>query len=453
MDHLQMARAMFGTNMGVHIIFATLGVGLPMMMLAAELMYQRTKDLQYVVMAKRWTKTLGVLLGVGIPTGTIAGVQLSLLWPGFMEVIGRVMALPFQIEIYAFMVEALFMSIYVYAAEKIKPWARILSLSLVAFGALASAVLIANVHAFEGTPAGFRFENGEIVDVDPWAAFFNPSFLVTAGHTAVTAYTTGAFAIAAVAGYKMLKNKYGSMEYNFHQKALKLSIVLGLIFSILTALNGHSTTQHLYREQPEKLAAAEGLFETKDHAGLTLFGWTDREDREVKYGIEFPWVLSILSGNSVDTVVTGLNDFPEEYWPPLYVHTLFNAMVIIGTGLIALSLFALAWNKVLKKDRYPKWLLWLFVASGPLAVLSIECGWIFACTGRQPWTIYRMLTTADSVTTYENLGYLFTLFIIVYIILCVSVVFTLIYYFKRNSVTDDIFKAEQKDVQLFDSNS
>ena len=453
MDHLQMARAMFGTNMGVHIIFATLGVGLPMMMLAAELMYQKTKDLQYVVMAKRWTKTLGILLGVGIPTGTIAGVQLSLLWPGFMEVIGRVMALPFQIEIYAFMVEALFMSIYVYAAEKIRPWARILSLSFVAFGALASAVLIANVHAFEGTPAGFRFENGEIVDVDPWAAFFNPSFFVTAGHTALTAYMTGAFAIAAVAGYKMLKNKYGSTEYNFHKKALRLSIVLGLAFSILTALNGHSTTQHLYREQPEKLAAAEGLFETKDHAGLTLFGWTDREAREVKYGIEFPWVLSFLSGNSVETVVTGLNDFPEEYWPPLYVHTLFNAMVIIGGGLIVLSLFALVWNKVLKKERYPRWLLWLFVASGPLAVLSIECGWIFACTGRQPWTIYRMLTTADSVTTYENLGYLFTLFIIVYIILCVSVVFTLTYYFKRHSVMDDLYKAEQKDIQLFDSNS
>ncbi|MDO7487297.1 cytochrome ubiquinol oxidase subunit I [Peribacillus sp. NPDC096448] len=453
MDHIQMARAMFGTNMAVHIIFATIGVGLPMMMLAAELMYQRTKDLQYVVMAKRWTKTLGVLLGVGIPTGTIAGVQLSLLWPGFMEVIGRVMALPFQIEIYAFMVEALFMSIYVYAAEKIKPWARIVSLFFVAFGAMASAVLISNVHAFEGTPAGFRFENGEIVDVDPWAAFFNPSFLVTAGHTALTAYTTGAFVVAAVAAYKMLKNKYGTAEFNFHQKALRLSIVLGLVFSFLTALNGHATTQHLYREQPEKLAAAEGLFETQDHAGLTLFGYTDREAQEVKYGIEFPWLLSFLSGNSFDTVVTGLNDFPEEYWPPLYVHILFNAMVIIGSGLIALALFALVWNKWLKKETYPKWVLWLFVASGPLSVISIECGWIFACTGRQPWTIYRMLTTEDSVTSYENLGFLFTMFIIVYIILCVSVVFTLLYYFKRHSVMDDIYKAEQKDVRLFDSNS
>jgi cytochrome d ubiquinol oxidase subunit I len=97
------------------------------------------------------------------------------------------------------------------------------------------------------------------------------------------------------------------------------------------------------------LAAAEGLFETKDHAGLTLFGYTDREAQEVKYGIEFPWVLSFLSGNSFDTVVTGLNDFPEEYWPPLYVHILFNAMVIIGSGLIALALFALVWNKWLKR--------------------------------------------------------------------------------------------------------
>jgi cytochrome d ubiquinol oxidase subunit I len=128
-------------------------------------------------------------------------------------------------------------------------------------------------------------------------------------------------------------------------------------------------------------------------------------------------------------------------------------MVIIGSGLIALALFALVWNKWLKKETYPKWILWLFVASGPLSVISIECGWIFACTGRQPWTIYRMLTTEDSVTSYENLGFLFTMFIIVYIILCVSVVFTLLYYFKRHSVMDDIYKAEQKGVRLFDSNS
>src|SRR5574342_1432308 len=151
MDDILIARSLFGTTMGFHIINATIGVGLPFMMLSAELLYQKTKDQDYVVMAKRWTKAFAVLLGVGIPTGTIAGVQLSLLWPGFMEVIGKVMALPFQIEIYAFFIEALFMSIYVYAAERIPPWMRISSLLLVAIGAMGSAVLITNVHAFEGT--------------------------------------------------------------------------------------------------------------------------------------------------------------------------------------------------------------------------------------------------------------------------------------------------------------
>ncbi len=136
MDELVIARSMFGTTMAFHIIFATLGVGIPLMILVAEIMFQRTNDLDYPMMAKRWTKAFAVLLGVGIPTGTIAGVQLSFLWPGFMEVIGRVMALPFQIEIYAFFVEALFMSIYVYAANRIAPWMRIVSLVLVASEAL-----------------------------------------------------------------------------------------------------------------------------------------------------------------------------------------------------------------------------------------------------------------------------------------------------------------------------
>ncbi|MEH7414624.1 cytochrome ubiquinol oxidase subunit I [Neobacillus drentensis] len=453
MSDLVIARSLFGTTMGFHIIFATIGVGLPFMILTAELIYQKTKDIEYVVMAKRWTKAFAVLLGVGIPTGTIAGVQLSLLWPGFMEVIGRVMPLPFQIEIYAFFIEALFMSIYVYAAERIAPWMRITSLVFVAIGAMGSAVLITNVHAFEGTPAGFNIVNGKIVDIDPWAAFFNPSFFVTAGHVALSAYTTGAFIVATVSAYKMLKAEGASRVYHFHQKALLLSLVVGGIFSLLTALNGHESAQYLHKYQPEKLAAAEGLFETQSHAPLTIGGLTDRETQEVKYGLEIPWALSFLAGNSFDTVVKGLNDFPEQYWPPLFIHTLFNAMVGVGSLLILISFLGLVLKKVIKKETFPKWLMWLYVASGPLAVLGIEFGWIFACTGRQPWTIYRILSTADSATTSTNLGILFALFALVYVILALSVLFVLRYYFKKNSVVDDLNRADQKGVPLFSSNS
>ncbi len=209
------------------------------------------------------------------------------------------------------------MSIYVYAADRIRPWMRILSVSLVAFGAMASAVLITNLHAFEGTPADFRMENGTIVDVDPWAAFFNLSFFVTAGHVALSEYMTGAFVIASVAAYKMLKEPFGTKVYHFHK---------------------------------------------------------------------------------------------------------------IGSFLILLSLLAFVWNKFFKKDSFPKWLMWLFFTSGPLSLLGIEFGWIFACTGRQPWTIYRMLSTEDSITTTGNLGILFILFVLVYIILGLAVVLVLLYY-------------------------
>lgn len=439
MDDVMYARTLFGTTMGVHIIFATLGVGLPLMILFAELLFQKTKDRHYAIMANRWTKGAAVLLGVGIPTGTIAGVQLSLLWPGFMEVVGKVIALPFQIEIYAFFLEALFMSIYVYAADRLSPLMRIVSVLMVTIGAAASAILITNVHAFEGTPAGFRInENGDIVDVDPWAAFFNPSFVTTAGHVTVSAFMTGAFVIASIAAFKMLRAQKGTDVYQFHRKALMLGLTIGGIFSLLTALNGHESAQLLHEYQPEKLAAAEGLFETQSHAPLAIGGFTDKETQEVKWGIEIPWALSFLAGNSFDEVVVGLNDFPEEYWPPLFVHTLFNAMVAIGGLLIMLSVIGFIWNKLLKKREFPKPMMWLFAASGPLAVSAIECGWIFACTGRQPWVIYRMMKTEDAATTAGNIGTLFVFFLIVYVILSVAVVLVLKYYFKRHPVSEQI---------------
>lgn len=432
LDDILLARSTFGMTMGFHIIFASLGVGLPLMILLAELLFQRTKDKDYELMAKRWTKGQAILLGVAIPSGTIAGVQLTLLWPGFMEVVGKVISLPFQIEIFAFFLEALFMSIYVYAADRLSPLMRIVSVALVLFGASASAILITNVHAFEGTPAGFEIVNGEVAHVNPWAAFFNPSFFVTAMHVTVSAYMTGAFMIATIAAWKMLRAKFQGRDYQFHQKALLLGLIVGGSFSLLTALNGHSSAQYLHRYQPEKLAAAEGLFQTQAYAPLVIGGFTDRQSKEVKYGIEIPWVLSFLAGNRFDEVVVGLNDFPEELWPPLFIHTLFNGMVGIGSLLIFVGFLGFAWKKLLKRAYFPRWAMWIFVCSGPLALLGIEFGWIFACTGRQPWVIYHIMRTADAATRSAGLGPIFLLFLSVYILLAIITVLVFRRYFKRH---------------------
>lgn len=442
MDDLVLARSLFGTTMGFHIIFATLGVGLPLMILVAELIYQKTKDDHYAIMAKRWTKAQAVLLGVAIPTGTIAGTQLALLWPGFMEVIGRVMSLPFQIEIYAFFVEALFMSIYVYAADRLSPAMRIVAVFFVLVGAAASAVLITNVHAFEGTPAGFKMENGKITDVDPWAAFFNPSFFITAGHVVVSAFMTGAFIVASVAAYKMIRSQKKENIYRFHRKALLLSLTIGGIFSLLTALNGHESAQMLHEYQPEKLAAAEGLFETTSHAPLAIGGFTDPNEEKVKWAIEIPWALSFLAANRFDTVVKGLNAFPRDEWPPLFIHTLFNAMVGVGMLLILYSIIGVIWRKVLKKDRFPTWLLVIFMTAGPFSLIGIEFGWIFACTGRQPWVIYHLQKTSDVVTTTGSIGILFLFFTFVYAVLGAAVVYVLLYYFRKHPVDEDLNTAE-----------
>ncbi|WP_439390680.1 cytochrome ubiquinol oxidase subunit I [Bacillus velezensis] len=442
MDDLVLARSLFGTTMGFHIIFATLGVGLPLMILMAELIYQKTKDPHYAIMAKRWTKAQAVLLGVAIPTGTIAGTQLALLWPGFMEVIGRVMSLPFQIEIYAFFIEALFMSIYVYAADRLTPAMRIIAVIFVLIGAAASAVLITNVHAFEGTPAGFKLLNGKITDVEPWAAFFNPSFFTTAGHVVLTAFMTGAFIVASVAAYKMLRTRKQEQVYRFHRKALLLALTIGGIFSIIASLNGHESAQLLYEYQPEKLAGAEGLFETRSHAPLAIGGFTDAKEEKVKWAIEVPWALSFLAANSFDTVVKGLNAFPKDEWPPLFIHTLFNGMVGIGMLLILYSIIGIVWRKILKKDSFPTWLLILFLTAGPLSLIGIEFGWIFACTGRQPWVIYHLLKTSDVVTTTGSIGLLFILFTVVYAILAAAVIYVLLYYFRKHPVEEDVKAAE-----------
>lgn len=435
-----MARALFGTSMAFHIIFATLGVGLPLMILAAEIVYWRRKDRDYAILARRWTKALGILLGVAIPSGTIVGVMLALLWPGFMEYVGQVIALPFQIEIWAFFFEALFMAIYIYGADRLSSGLRILSVFFVLLGASLSAVLITDAQAWMNTPTGFRMVDGKITDVDPWAAVFNPSFFTSAQHVLTTCYMTGSFFIVTIAAYQLLRKHQDERIRAYHKKSLMLGLVVSLIMSLLTGINGHSTAQALHHNNPEKLAAAESLFHTQTHAPLTLFGIPDAETQTVKYGIELPGALSFLAGNSFDTKVLGLNDIPRDEWPPLFSHTLFNLMVMIGFGLLGLAAFAAIWLLVYRKSKraFPRWLMHVFVCTGPLSLLAIEIGWIFSCTARQPWTIYKVLRTSEAALLSDNMGAMFLMFVSIYVILLILTLLVIRFYFKRHPVAREL---------------
>ena len=438
MDTVTTARALFGSSMAFHIIFATLGVGIPAMIVIAEILYQWKKDRDYALLARRWTKGFAIVLGVAIPSGTTVGVMISLLWPGYMEIVQQVIALPFQVEIFAFFLESLFMAIYVYAADRLTPFMRIVSVTLVAFGASASAVLITDAHAWMNTPRGFRIdEAGNVVDVDMWAAIFNPSIFITAQHVLASAYMTGAFAIASVAAYKLLRRGKSEQEYAYHRKALTIALFFGGVMSLATAINGHGTAQYLHEYLPEKLAAAEGLFETTARAPLAIGGYVDPATERVVNGIEIPWALSFLAGNSFDTVVRGLHDFPRENWPPLYVHTLFNLMVFIGAALIAIALGVLFWRYVLKKP-IPRWQLWILAAAFPLSMLGVETGWVFSCSGRQPWVIYGVMRTEEAALHAESMGFLLFLFLTIYVVLLAATIIVMHLFFRRHPVQRDL---------------
>lgn len=439
MDHTLLARTLFGTSLGFHIIFATLGVGMPFMVAVAEITYALTRDDDYAVMAKRWTRGFTVLLAVGITTGTTVALQLSLLWPRFMQVVGQVIAVPFLIEIFAFFIEALFMSIYVYAANRIALKWRLVSVIFVAIGAALSAALITDANAFMNTPRGFRWVNGQAVDVHPWQAVFNPAVPTEVTHVLVSAYMTVAFITASVAGYGILKRSTGQRDKEHHSKALMLSLALGGLFGVLTAIMGDASGKFLADYQPEKLAAAEGLFATARYAPLVVGGWPVPTAGHVILGVPLPGLLSWLATGSVSGVVKGLNEFPRDTWPPMYVHLLFDLMVGIGSLLILVAF--MAWGiKTYHKSPYPfpKWLMWLFVWSGPLAMVSIECGWIFAEVARQPWTIYKVMRTSEAVTPAPHMGLVFSLFMLLYTLLAIGTIVVLQAYFARHPLAVEL---------------
>ncbi|MGE5704531.1 MAG: cytochrome ubiquinol oxidase subunit I, partial [Clostridia bacterium] len=309
LDNTVLARILTSLTLGFHIIFAALGVGIPVMISIAEWLGIRRKDPMYTLMARRWMKGLTVTVAVGVVTGTCIGLQLSLLWPSFMKIAGEAIALPLFLETFAFFFEAIFLGIYMYTWDRFKnPYIHWLISIPVVIGSTASAFFIMTVNAFMNAPQGFTLQNGAIVDIQPLVAMFNPATPSKAGHMILSSYVTSAFVLAAIAAYRILKGN----RHEYYRKALNFTMAMALLFAFGTALWGDIAGKYLAEYQPAKLAAAEWHFETKPQAELVFGGVLNKETLEVNYGLKIPYALSILAGNSPDTKVIGLNQIPKD---------------------------------------------------------------------------------------------------------------------------------------------
>lgn len=439
MDAVILSRILTAMTLGFHIIFATIGVGLPFMIMVAEGLGLYKKDVRYITMARRLAKGFTITVAVGVVTGTIIGLQLSLLWPTFMQIGGQIIALPLFMETFAFFFEAIFLSIYLYTWDRFKNkwihWA--LNIPIV-IGSTMSALFITSVNSFMNTPEGFDINKaGKLVNIDPVAAMLNSSFFVRAFHVVATGGMTIAFLVATIAAVKLLRNKFPS-DRDYHLKGMKLGIVMGLLFSLMTILAGDLSAKFLHNEQPEKLAAMEWHFETSSHADLVLFGVLDEETKEVKGAIKIPGMLSFLSDSNINTEVKGLDEFPKDEQPPLIIHYFFDLMVFFGMFSFFISVVYVLFNRFKKSWANSKGMLYMIALTGPLCFLSIEFGWFLAEMGRQPWLLRGIMKVAEGATHAEGLSLVFIAFAVLYAILGFSCVYVLLRMFKTQSASEDI---------------
>jgi cytochrome d ubiquinol oxidase subunit I len=444
MDPVLMSRLLTALTLGFHIIFATLGVGVPLMICIAEFIGIRRNDPHYLLLARRWARGFVITVAIGVVTGTAIGLQLSLLWPNFMQIAGHVISLPLFMEVFAFFFEAIFLGIYLYTWDRFKNpyihWA--LSIPVVIGGAL-SAFFITTVNAFMNTPEGFFLGDGEVAAINPIEAMFNPATPTKVFHVLTSSYLTVAAILAAIAAFHLLREKRKKTSVKsasvYHKKGLKLTVSIMFIFSLLTALAGDVSAKFLAEHQPEKLAAAEWHFETEENADLILFGWLN-EDNEPVGVLRFPGLLSFLAHGDFSGEVVGLEEFPEEVTPPLWVHYMFDLMVSIGMFLVGVSLLYLLFTKIKRVNEHSKWLLALLVASGPLAMAAIEFGWIYAEVGRQPWILRGVMTVQEGATSSPYVGLMFLLFLALYAVLGTICVVVLRKLFRNNPAEEELEK-------------
>lgn len=420
MTELSFARAQMGLSLAFHIIFAAVGVALPVLMVIADYRWLRTGDADYLTLSKKLAKGTGVLFAVGAVSGTVLSFELGLLWPVFMERFGPAIGLAFSLEGFAFFTEAIFLGIYLYGRDKVSPRAHLLCGVAVAVSGAASAFFVTLVNAFMNNPAGLAAPGSVPLVADPLAAMFSPSWKTQVPHVLLSSYEATAFAMAGIHAAMLLRHPASTL----HRKALSVALPVAIVTALLQPLSGDFSAKHVAEHQPIKLAAAEGHFRTQARAPLHLGGWPDEERGETRWALEIPGGLSFLAFADFDRVVRGLNDFPRDQWPPVArTHVSFQIMVGAGMTLAGLSVLAVVLWVRRRQVPTARWFLWALALASPLGMVALEAGWLVTEWGRQPWIVRGHMLTAQAVTPFRPMVVPFVTFALIYLMLGAIVVY------------------------------
>lgn len=428
MDVLLLSRLQFAFTIAFHYIYPPLSIGLGVLLVVVEALWLWTRKPLFHQMARFWTKVFALTFAIGVATGIVMEFEFGTNWATYSRYVGDVFGSALAAEgIFAFFLESGFLAVLLFGWDKVGPKMHFFATCMVALGAHFSAVWIVVANSWMQTPAGFHIVgegfNARAEITDFWAMVFNPSSMDRLSHTLVGAWQAGAWLMVSVGAFYLLRRRHRE----FALASVKIGLGLALVSSFLSLTTGHSSAQGVAVNQPAKLAAFEGHWETTERAPLHLVGWVDDETGRTR-GIAVPGVLSWLAHEDVVKPVTGLNDIPPDERPPVnFSFQLFHLMVAVGFALLGLALWAafLCWRGKLGDSRWTLWAL-TFAVLGPQ--VANQAGWWAAEVGRQPWIVYRLLRTSDglsAVVTANQVIASMIMFMVVYALLFAVFVFLL----------------------------
>lgn len=420
MTNLIAARCQMGVSLGFHIVFAVIGVAMPLMMVVAEAHYALSGDKTSLLLARRWARGTAILFTIGAVSGTVLSFELGLLWPRFMALAGAIFGWPFAMEGFAFFTEAIFLGIYLSGWERLSRAMHLGAGAVVAISGALSSMFVVSANAWMNTPAGFKLIDGKLAAVDPMAAMLNPAALSHGLHMTTAAYVATGFLVAGVHALGLLRKPTSA----FHRRALAIALIVGGLAAITQPVSGDRAGEIVARYQPVKLAALEGLFKTEKGAPLTVGGYVDTARQRTIYGLKIPRLLSLVAFRDPNATVSGLDAFARQDWPPLLplLHLSFDAMVGIGFLLLGLTLWAawIYWRT--RQVPASRGFLLALVCAAPLGTIAVELGWIVTELGRQPWIIYGVMRTASGVSPMPGLIAPFITITLVYLLLMTVVI-------------------------------
>ena len=423
MSDLDYARSQMALSLAFHIVFATAGIGMPVLMAISEALYLKTRRPVYLELTKRWARGTAILFAVGAVSGTVLSFELGLLWPQFMAHAGAIIGMPFSLEGFAFFTEAIFLGVFLYGWNRIPPVAHWLSGVMVAVSGILSGIFVVTANAWMNAPTGFTYTEGVFSDIDPSAAMFNRASLHETLHMTLAAFAATGFAVAGIHAFLLRRAQGRPDAVAFHRAALGIGALLGGVTIPLQVLSGDLAARKVAELQPAKLAAMEAHYHTRANAPFVIGGIPDSDTQTTRFAVEIPGALSWLVGHSADTEVIGLDRFPRDQWPNVpIVHASFDLMVGCGLAMLALA----AWSGFAAWRRRGEWLtpalLRAFILATPLGFIAIEAGWIVTEVGRQPWIIYGIMRTSEAVTSMPRLAIPFYTITVLYLLLSVVVV-------------------------------